>query len=835
MIGVALAALVAGPIPSVAWAQTVGSAVAGVRQFDIPAQPLRDALAQFGRQAGLPVSFATATSAGLRSQPVKGTMAPDEALNRLLGGTGASWRVSGGAVIVEEAKAPPLASDLGAEDGLIALDAITVAGSSLGQGFTDDTPYETAGSVSHISREQIDRVPPTSAGDVFSNTPGVIAAGNHVGTSVNPNIRGLQGMGRVKVTVDGTEQTTSSYRGYIGNRDETFIDPDLIGGIDITKGPSGGAGGGIGGSVAVRTLLPEDIIPEGKTWGVRLKGGLGGNTTAPPATGGTSRASDPSLLNADSWTGSIAAAASSDSFDIVAAYSKRKQGNYFAGSDAPSYFRFPGETNANSIVPPGQEVFNTSENTRSMLLKGTYRWGDGHSVQLGYSRYDSTHGEIMELMYAPWYGDAQRALSRTTVDTYTMKYRWQPAAYSWVDLRANLWMTDLDRVNGSFVAEGASIGYGNSRVRTWGGDISNITTMDVGLVPLDIEVGLNFTREDASADQWLFNNIRWETPGPSGIRKTFGGYVNLRADVTDRIELRGGLRYDYYDSRGKGYLADYPDRSEGHLSPNAGITCTPYDGIQLFALYKEGLRAPSLRETHWNYQNLLVNNPDLEGEKAQDIELGLNVLREGVFLPEDNLRLKATLFRNRYRDYIVRASADPATAYPYQWTNIDRADYRGYEISGAYDAGAWFVEAALTRYNSIEYCYDGQCGTPGSADALGRDYNANYIPPKYSGTVTVGARLLDRRLTLGARAQFAGVRFGSDWGAVENSSGQVGTNFTWPSYEVYDLFGSYAFNDTTMLSFSVENLTDKYYYTALSSGGIPAPGRTARVSLTVTF
>lgn len=834
MIGVALAALMAGPGPiaSVARAQTAGPSVSGARAFDIPAQPLRDALGQFGRQAGLPVSFASATSAGLRSQPVKGTMAPDEALTRLLGGTGVSWRVAGGAVIVEQAPAPPMASELGAEDGLIVLDAITVASSSLGQGFTEDTPYKTAGSVSHISREQIDRVPPTSAGDMFSNTPGVIAAGNHVGTSVNPNIRGLQGMGRVKVTVDGTEQTTSSYRGYIGSRDETYIDPDLIGGIDITKGPSGGAGGGIGGSVAVRTLLPEDIIPEGKDWGVRLKGGLGGNTRAPSAIGTSSQASDPSFLNSDSWTGSIAAATTSDNFDIIAAFSKRKQGNYFAGSHAPSYFRFPGETNANSIVRPGQEVSNTSEDTQSILLKGSLRWGDGHNLQLGYSRYDSTHGEIMELMYAPWYGNAQRALSQTTVDTYTMKYRWQPAAYSWVNLRANLWMTDLDRVNGSFAPGSAA--YGNSQVRTWGGDISNTAAVDVGLVPLDIEVGMNFTREDASTDQWL-NGTRWETPGPSGIRKTFGGYVNLRADVTDRIELRGGLRYDYYESRGKGYLADYPDRSEGHLSPNAGITYTPYAGIQLFALYKEGLRPPSLRETHWNYQNLLVNNPDLQGEKAQDIELGLNVLREGVFLPGDNLRLKATLFRNRYRDYIVRASADPASTYPYQWTNIDRADYRGYEISGAYDAGGWFVEAALTRYNSIEYCYNGQCGTPGSADALGRDYTANYIPPKYSGTVSIGARLLDRRLTLGARAQFAGVRFGSDWGAVENETGQVGTNFTWPSYEVYDLFGSYAFNDTTMLNFSIENITDKYYYTALSSGGIPSPGRTARVSLTVTF
>ncbi len=88
-------------------------------------------------------------------------------------------------------------------------------------------------------------------------------------------------MGRVATMIDGARQTTSSYRGYIGNRDETYVDPDLIGGVDISKGPSGGVGvGGIGGTVNFRTLEAGDIVKDGKTFGTRLKGSVGTNAVA---------------------------------------------------------------------------------------------------------------------------------------------------------------------------------------------------------------------------------------------------------------------------------------------------------------------------------------------------------------------------------------------------------------------------------------------------------------------------------------------------------------------------------------------------------------------------
>lgn len=283
-------------------------------------------------------------------------------------------------------------------------------------------------------------------------------------------------------------------------------------------------------------------------------------------------------------------------------------------------------------------------------------------------------------------------MKRTIVNTYTAKYHWRPSSHDWINLRANLWMSDLDRSGGPSAVYAVS---GDSAVKTWGGDISNIADLATGFGALIIETGLNFTHEDATADQRLFLGRRWEAAGPSGIRKTFGAYANVTAQLGDLVEVTGGLRYDYYDSRGKGYLASYPERSESKVSPNIGITVTPMPGVQLFALYKEGFRAPSLRETHWNYQDLLINNPNLLGEKARNIELGVNVLRDGVFRGDDSLRLKGVIFHNTYDDYIVRQSASTTSNYPYHWGNIDQAKFQGIEFSGSYDSGIWFVEAAV--------------------------------------------------------------------------------------------------------------------------------------------
>ena len=96
------------------------SAEAQQIRFDIPPQPLTDALTLFGRQSGMQVS----ADAGLlrdRSSPgVSGTMSPADALAQLLAGTGVAYRLTDGKTAMLYAA--------GSADGAILLGPVRVGG-----------------------------------------------------------------------------------------------------------------------------------------------------------------------------------------------------------------------------------------------------------------------------------------------------------------------------------------------------------------------------------------------------------------------------------------------------------------------------------------------------------------------------------------------------------------------------------------------------------------------------------------------------------------------------------------------------------------------------------
>lgn len=105
-------------------AQTLepGIAQAGQRSFDIPAQPLNEALVEFGRQAGMSASADAALTRNRRSAPVQGVMGWQQALSTLLAGSGLTFRVNGSIVTLE---------GVGRTTDALQLDPVQVQGTAL--------------------------------------------------------------------------------------------------------------------------------------------------------------------------------------------------------------------------------------------------------------------------------------------------------------------------------------------------------------------------------------------------------------------------------------------------------------------------------------------------------------------------------------------------------------------------------------------------------------------------------------------------------------------------------------------------------------------------------
>ena len=803
--------------------------------YSIPAGSLGAVISRFGDKSNLQILYPADLVRGKSSSGLQGTMGKQEALSRLLAGTGLTYNFTNANTVTISDRISSASNNAGGADGSVILETITVSGTASNA----DLPYKTAGSSSYISADQIQIVPPSSTGDIFRNAPGVISSGNRTGQALDVNIRGLQGMNRIATLVDGAQQSSSAYRGYKGMSSRTFVDPEFIGGIDIQKGPPSGAqgSGSMGGVVNMRTLTADDIVMDGKSYGIKIKGGFSGNSVkpreyfSPPATEAP-RFGGNDWLNGNSNIGSIALATKQDNYELVGAFAYRRNGNYFAGKHGERQvkrFSFGGKYNWGpmSAYKPGSEIFNTSQDTKSVLLKGKFNFDHYQTVELGYIRYDSKYGEEYGDMNNPvaigGWPPYQANLSRTKSDMYTAKYTWNPDDNDLINLQANVWHT---RLSDNWAAIEILTGVpGDTKTDTTGAEVSNASHIETGFGVFDLNYGVTYSYEKTVQNP--DTNI-----GMEGTRTVGAVFTNADYKPVDWLTLSAGLRYQGYQTRDNSENSSIEGLDGSRLTPRLGVTVEPLDGFQIFANYAQGWRPPSIRETLFNMPGLIEPNPLLRPERSENYEIGVNYLNDDLLLDDDKLRFKLAYFDNSYDDYIIRTFGNRAgLPYPYRvYANIDGAKFKGFEISMSYDAGMFFADANFNRYTNVEYCFATRAGESAQCkdSTPPDDYQSIYVPPVYSGSVTLGARLFEDSLTVGGRVNFVGDR------ALKRSGvGMVESE--WRSYQIYDAFASYKLNDNFSFNASIENMFDRYYLDTMSEALTPSPGRTFRLSTTARF
>lgn len=247
------------------------AAQAQTASYHIPAGALAEAINTLAEQSGAQIVYDGARASGRQAPALDGRFDAADALSRLLAGSGLTYRRTGERSFTLE-RLPQTGAD-GVQLGALRVEASAATGRNAqaaapqqaGDRAAADRPYRSPGASDYISREQIARVPVTSTGDLFKLAAGVISSGNRNGDSVDINIRGMQGYNRVAMLVDGAPSDSSDYRGYNGSRSRLSVDPALLAGIAIDKGPSGGPGGAgySAGAVDARTLTAHDVLRPG--------------------------------------------------------------------------------------------------------------------------------------------------------------------------------------------------------------------------------------------------------------------------------------------------------------------------------------------------------------------------------------------------------------------------------------------------------------------------------------------------------------------------------------------------------------------------------------------
>lgn len=497
------------------------------------------------------------------------------------------------------------------EENVTEVDTVTVRGRYNRHQAGHDKVYEEDISSLYRDKDQIDLFRGTASADLFKGMIGVGIGDARNSGGIDPNIRGIQGQGRVPVTIDGAENGVTVWRGYNGANNRTYIDPMLISSIRVEKGASltRGFESSVGGGIAIKTLEAEDILKPDRKFGADIRVEAANNMAGERVpdlnlVGTQLRGSYQDLANhfhklpkkagGDAKTfghdqaARVALAAKTDRTELVAAYAYRYHGNHYAGKGGKHRYEqiyhaggvnIPGIASENiseNMFEGRSEVFNTSLNNRSFLLKGTFKPTDKQAIQLGYRRLDSRYGEIMPSRI---YGIAtkdgallpQWPLSKIKMDTYTLDYRWKPEN-RWLDLESGIWLNKADMAlqnSGGMVYDLGN--YKNSRnpslnslQRTtilhgslnkntnnrWGVYLTNKMKLHDSL---NLTLGGSYQYEKLGTpdDTWrklAEQDVSWVSTPRQGKRDEYKLYFNFDWQPTDRISVNAGARYNHYSS-----------------------------------------------------------------------------------------------------------------------------------------------------------------------------------------------------------------------------------------------------------------------------------------------
>jgi len=318
--------------------------------------------------------------------------------------------------------------------------------------------------------------------------------------------------------------------------------------------------------------------------------------------------------------------------------------------------------------------------------------------------------------------------------------------------------------------------------------------------------GYDFSR-DSNASRDLVTDLS----GPLTTRTFNGIFLQSSYNVIPPLTLAAGIRFDTFDSttnRGS-------DRSDSAVTFNAGAIYRITDEFAVRGNFAQGFRPPTLLTLFGSNadgsffaptRGPIVSNPDLEPERANNFDIGLNY-SSGSF------RGGVTYFRNDISNFLGFAAIAPrptAAGFASFQTANKRVILQGVEVTIAYNfSPQWAIEGNFTYFDSRDT----------SGDAL---QQLEVLPT----TALVRLRYDDGRFS-----GFLQSRIYGGQGTVLLANNVRGDGS--PAATVFDLQLGYRFTPGAQVTLSIENLFNADY--VFPTVNIPAPGIRALIGLRVDF
>ena len=235
------------------------AAAANAADFNIPGGDLKAALDSYSRQTGVSLLYSDQAIRGVRSRGVQGEIGADEALSRILTGTGFQIRRHDGSAITIVRDNTQAAADIAdlqiaqASPSRPAVETVTVTSSKLGGADVQSIPI----AITALSQEQLTATQTAGGPDLVKQVPNLtFTKTNFTGYSIQ--IRGI-GTQAISVTTDPAVAVALNDVPFIRNHffEQEFYD---IGQAEVLRGPQGTLYGrnATAGVVNLVTAKPTD-------------------------------------------------------------------------------------------------------------------------------------------------------------------------------------------------------------------------------------------------------------------------------------------------------------------------------------------------------------------------------------------------------------------------------------------------------------------------------------------------------------------------------------------------------------------------------------------------
>lgn len=680
---------------------------------------------------------------------------------------------------------------------------------------TEQSLSEVPGSAYIVTKDAMSKRDIQSIDQAVNTLPGVYSSrGKGMLDSIpSVSMRGISGQQRNLIMLNGVILNDA----YSGGVPWGAYSPEDIDRIEVVEGPFSSLYGGyaMGGVINLITKLPQKRE-------FKLKTGYGSSWE---------RGSALDDLRTDyvSYGDRY-----KDRFSLFLSYGFKTTEGYPTGLDLQGSRPPAGVTGYRSSKTPRGEprylIGDTGDNrwwNDSITLRGGYDISQDSAIEFMLMRaryeynYDYPHTYLRDEKGDPvWSYSKVREASYLSgpggkeQDIYNVSYKTR-----FGNLKTNLnlgiselnnsWYTTPDSISATISAGPGKVS--NTPSKNYSGDLQfTLPVMDSHILTF----GSSFRQGQADTKEHALVNWRVEDEKGAisyqskGKDRIYAFFIQDEYIILDNLTLFVGARQDWWKTYNgyinqvgsKGYPIDCNSNTDSAFSPKLAIVYNPFKETTLKTSVGRAFRPPTVYELYRTWTAVsgitYAGNPDLKPEKTTSWDAGIE---QGLW---KGAKIKGAYFENYLKDVIYRKIV---TDKYQELINAGKAESKGIELEleqKLYDSLKLFANFTYTdakiKENNAKPSTEGKrmMGVPEKMFNLGCEYTEGRIMTSVIG-------------------RYVGKRYGDD----ENRDRLNGFYTSYDPYFVVDTKISYNLTNYSKLSFSIDNLFDRDYFSYYKTPG----------------